>query len=117
MRFGLNTFLVSSGFTDADIPLIEEFKSYGAEVVELAIVEPSAVSVPLLLDALSSAGLERPIVCGAFCPGRDLRGSDAAQQESVRYIGELIDLAEQLGSKVVCGQMYSETYAPTGIRR
>lgn len=109
MRFGLNTFLVSSGFTDADIPLLQAFKSYGADVIELAIVEPAAVSVPLLVDALASADLKQPIVCGAFGPGRDLRGSEADQLACVRYISELIKLAPQLGSKVVCGPMYSET--------
>ena len=109
MRFGLNTFLVSSGFTDADIPLIQEFKSYGADVVELEIVEPAAVTVPLLVDALADSGLEQPIVCGAFGPGRDLRGTKAEQSACVRYISELIELAQQLGSKVVCGPMYSET--------
>ena len=109
MRFGLNTFLVSSGFTDADIPLIQTFKSYGANVAELAIVEPSAVTVPLLVDALAEAGLEQPIVCGAFGPGRDLRGAAAEQLACVHYISELIELAQQLGSTVVCGPMYSET--------
>jgi D-psicose/D-tagatose/L-ribulose 3-epimerase len=109
MRFGLNTFLVSSGFTDADLHLIQEFKSYGADVAELAIVDPSAVTVPKLMTALKAAGLERPIVCGAFGPGRDLRGSEAAQANCVRYLSELIELAQQLGSKVVCGPFYSET--------
>ena len=74
MRFGLNTFLVSSGFTDADLPLIQIFKSYGAAVIELAIVEPTLVSAPLLADALAASELTQPIICGAFCPGRDLRG-------------------------------------------
>ena len=109
MRFGLNTFLVSSGFTDADLPLLQTFKSYGADVVELAIVEPAAVSVPLLIDALASSGLKQPIVCGAFCPGRDLRGTEAEQLACVQYISELIKLAPQLGATVVCGPMYSET--------
>jgi D-psicose/D-tagatose/L-ribulose 3-epimerase len=109
MRFGLNTFLVSSGFTDADLPLIQIFKSYGAAVIELAIVEPTLVSAPLLADALAASELTQPIVCGAFCPGRDLRGDEDAQQAAVQYIGELIELAQQLGSKVVCGPMYSET--------
>jgi D-psicose/D-tagatose/L-ribulose 3-epimerase len=109
MRFGLNTFLVSSGFTDADLPLIQTFKSYGANVIELAIVEPAAVSVPLLKNALAESGLEQPIVCGAFGPGRDLRGSEAEQSACVQYVSELIELAQQLGSKVVCGPMYSET--------
>jgi D-psicose/D-tagatose/L-ribulose 3-epimerase len=67
------------------------------------------VSVPSLIDALATADLKQPIVCGAFCPGRDLRGSAADQIACVQYISELIKLASQLGSTLVCGPMYSET--------
>ena len=109
MRLGLNTFLVSSGFTDADIPLISQFKAYGAEVMELAIVEPASVTVSKLLTALEAAELPCPIICGAFPPGRDLRGSSEEVAATVRYLNELIDLAVQLHSKVVCGPFYSAT--------
>ena len=109
MRIGLNTFLVSPGFTDSDLDLIYEFKSYGADVVELAIVEPSKVSAPQLKTALVEFGLERPIVCGAFGPGRDLRGSPEEVAASSTYIEDLIDLAVKLDSTIVCGPMYSET--------
>jgi len=109
MRFGLNTFLVSSGFTDADLPLLATFKAYGAKVVELAIANPSDVSVPEVKSALDALGLEQPIICGAFGPGRDLRGSTQDVADSVAYISELIDIAQTLGSKVVCGPMYSVT--------
>ena len=109
MRFGLNTFLASSGFTDADLPLISQFKAYGAEVIELAIVDPSAVTVPKLLTALEAADLACPIVCGAFPPGRDLRGNSEEVAATVTYLHELIDLAVQLNSKVVCGPFYSAT--------
>ena len=109
MRIGLNTFLVSPGFTDSDLALIYEFKSYGADVVELAIVEPSKVSVPKLKAALVESGLERPIICGAFGPGRDLRGGPEEVATSFTYIEDLIDLAVELDSKIVCGPMYSET--------
>ena len=109
MRIGLNTFLVSPGFTDSDLALIYEFKSYGADVVELAIVEPSKVSVPKLKAALVESGLERPIICGAFGPGRDLRGGPEEVATSSTYIEDLIDLAVELDSKIVCGPMYSET--------
>ena len=109
MRIGLNTFLVSPGFTDSDLALIYEFKSYGADVVELAIVEPSKVSAPKLKATLVESGLERPIICGAFGPGRDLRGGPEEVATSFTYIEDLIDLAVVLDSKIVCGPMYSET--------
>ena len=109
MRIGLNTFLVSPGFTDSDLPLINEFKGYGADVIELAIVEPSKVSAPELKAALVKYGLERPIICGAFGSGRDLRGSPEEISASSAYIENLIALAVRLDSAIVCGPMYSET--------
>lgn len=109
MRFGLNTFLVSPGFTDADLPLIERFKAYGSQLIELAVVNPSAVNVKALNTELQASGLERPVVCGAFGAGRDLRGTTEQAGNAARYVGELIDLAEAIGSQIVCGPMYSET--------
>lgn len=107
MRFGINTFLLSPGFTDVDLPLLQLFKDYGAEVVELAIVDPAAVSIPKLVDGLERAGLKQPVICGAFGEGRDLRGEAEERKASARYIGELIEIARSVGSKVVCGPMYS----------
>ncbi|MEJ6603816.1 MAG: sugar phosphate isomerase/epimerase family protein [Verrucomicrobiia bacterium] len=109
MRFGLNTFLVSSGFSDADLPLIKQFKSYGADVFELAVVEVGGITPSLVVESLKESGLERPIVCGAMIPGRDLRGSKEQQADCRTFISELIVLAEQLGSTMVCGPFYSET--------
>jgi D-psicose/D-tagatose/L-ribulose 3-epimerase len=109
MRFGLNTFLVSTGFSDADLPLISQFKSYGADVIELAIVDTGGITPSRVNEGLQAAGLERPIVCGAMIPGRDLRGSESQQEDCKTFISELIVLAEQLGSTTVCGPFYSET--------
>lgn len=109
MRFGLNTFLVSPGFTDADLPLIPTFKAYGADLVELAIVDTAAVSISKLKAALAESKLDRPIICGAFGSGRDLRGTPEEVSNSVKYISELIELAEVVGATIICGPMYSET--------
>ena len=109
MRFGLNTFLASAGFKDSDLPLISTFKNYGADVIELAIVDPAAVTASKLKAALLAAGLERPVICGAFGSGRDLRGTPERVATASAYISELIELAVELRAKVVCGPMYSET--------
>ena len=109
MRIGLNTFLESSSFTDSDIPLIGRFSEYGAEVIELAIVDPYKVTVSKVLDALRANNLKQPVICGVFTKGRDLRGDKDSVVSSSQYISDLIDLAELLESKVVCGPMYSQT--------
>lgn len=109
MRFGLNTFLVSSGFSDAELSLIPQFKAYGADVIELAVVDVSVVTPSKLRAALQESDLERPVICGAMIPGRDLRGSEEEQAAAVSYLADLIGLAEQVGSTMVCGPFYSET--------
>ncbi len=100
---------MSAGFTDADLPMVGQFKSWGADVIELAIVDPAAVDGQRLRVALAESGLQRPVVCGAFGGGRDLRGDSWQIAASVEYVTQLIELAQELGAPVVCGPMYSET--------
>lgn len=107
MRIGLNTFLLSPGFSNKDIPLLQTFKDYGAEVIELAIVDPEGLDLNLLRSGLYEAGLENPVICGAFGPGRDLRGNPAEVENSTQYIKDLIRIAHQLDSDSVCGPFYS----------
>ena len=107
MRFGLNSFLVSSSFSNTDIPWIEVFKGWGADFVELAVLHPGELDVPALRRALSDAGMENNPVCGMFPPQHDLRGDTAQQQSCLDYTRRLIDLAAALGSKTVAGPFYS----------
>ena len=107
MRFGLNSFLVSSTFSNADIPWIEVFEGWGADFVELAVLHPEELDVPALRRALSDAGMENNPVCGMFPPQHDLRGDTAQQQSCLDYTRRLIDLAAALGSKTVAGPFYS----------
>ena len=106
-KIGINSFLLSSGFTTADLPMIEQFKSWGADMIELAIFEPEKVDVRALIQSLEKAGMEDCPVCGAFSPDRDLRGTEEEQQNSLTYVSQLIDLASEIGTKVVAGPLYS----------
>jgi len=107
MRFGLNSFLVTSSFSNSDIPWIETFKSWGADFVELAVLEPAGLDVPRLERALSNAGMVNNPVCGMFPPQHDLRGNAAQQESCIEYTKQLIELAAALGSKTIAGPFYS----------
>ncbi len=107
MRFGINSFLLSSGFSNDDLPMIAQFKEWGADIIELAVHEPEKLAVPALQQALDAADIAIGPVCGMFPPDRDLRGTAEQQQNTVDYVGKLIDLASELGSTIVAGPMYS----------
>jgi len=107
MRFGINSFLVSSAFANEDLVLIDRFKSWGADFIELAVHEPERIDVKELRNAISSAGMENCPVCGMFPPERDLRGDEKQQQATLDYMTRLIDLAAAIESKIVAGPFYS----------
>lgn len=109
MRIGLNTFLFTANFSDRDHEILAQARSYGAEVIELAIADPTAVDTARLRAMLEETGFEKPVLCGMFTPGRDLRGNETEAQMAQDYVTELIRLASALGSTTVCGPMYAQT--------
>jgi D-psicose/D-tagatose/L-ribulose 3-epimerase len=107
MRFGINSFLLTSGFTNDELSMIEQFGSWGADIIELAIHEPEKIDTVALRKSIEAAGMSNCPVCGMFPPERDLRGTEEQQATCLAYVGKLIDLASEIGSRVVAGPFYS----------
>lgn len=109
MRLGINSFLLSSGFTNADLPMIRQFHDWGADVIELAVVQPEHLDVSQLKQALQESGMANVPLCGAYTPERDLRGTEIQQRACLEYMERMIALAESIGSSMIAGPMYSAT--------
>src|SRR5437667_7548740 len=91
MRFGINTFLFTSPFTNQSTKLFGTFKKWGFETVEIPIEDPSHIDPLYVRGELDRHGL----VCGSACacmgPGRDFRGTPAEQETAMVYCKALID--------------------------
>lgn len=107
MRFGINTFLFTFPFTNESTTWFKTFKKWGFDSVEIAIDDPAAIDPGFIRSELDKAGLTCCSVCGAFGPDRDLRGTVEAQDNSRKYLTDLIDQAVILGAPVVAGPIYS----------
>ncbi|MEM9160815.1 MAG: sugar phosphate isomerase/epimerase family protein [Verrucomicrobiota bacterium] len=107
MNLGINTFLFRSPFANEDLGLFRRFKEWGFDTVEPAIEDPSLVDPHRLKDALEESGIACNVICAAFGPGRDLRGSLSDQESTIDYVSQLIDMAKIVGAKVICGPIYS----------
>jgi len=107
MRFGINTFLFTSPFTNESTQLFKQFKKWGFDSVEIAIEDPAHIDPALVKAELDKHGLVCGTVCGAFGPGRDLRGTPEEQQGSLDYVTKLIDQMGVLGSPTLAGPLYS----------
>ena len=107
MRFGINTFLFTSPFTNESTKLFKTFKKWGFETVEIPIEDPSHIDPAYVKRELDAHGL----VCGSACacmgPGRDLRGTPEEQKTTMDYCKTLLDQMVVLDCPSLIGPVYS----------
>lgn len=107
MKFGINTFLFTSPFTNESTKLFKDFKAWGFDSVEIALEDVSHIDSKFVKAELDKHGLVCGSLCGAFGPDRDLRGGPEDQQRSIEYMMGCIDHMLVLGCPVLAGPIYS----------
>ena len=107
MRFGINTFLFTSPFTNESTKWFKTFKSWGFDSVEIAVEHESHIDPAYVKSELDRNDLVCGTLCGAFGPGRDLRGSPEQQQACLDYVHKLIDMMPTLDAPILVGPIYS----------
>lgn len=109
MKFGINTFLFASPFTNRSVRLFPKFKAWGFDGVEIAVENPADLDPVFVKAQLDRHGLVCTSVCACFPPSRDLRGTKAQQQATIVYLRRLLDIADELGTDKIIGPLYSAT--------
>src|SRR6266508_6626233 len=107
MRFGINTFLFTSPFTNESTRLFKTFKKWGFETVEIPIEDPSHIDPAFVKEELDRHGLVCASVCACMGPGRDFRGTPEEQQTAMDYCKTLIDQMVVLDCPSLIGPVYS----------
>ena len=107
MYFGINTFLFQSPFTTGSLPLLQKFRDWGFDSVEIALENASDIDVRELKKALRTHDLVCGSVCAAMGHGRDLRGSRRQQHTAVDYIKSVLDTMAEIDCRVLGGPLYS----------
>ena len=105
MKFGVNTFLFASPFSNASTRLFPRFKTWGFDGVEIAVENPADIDPVFVRAQLDRHGLVCTSVCACFPPSRDLRGTLAQQRAALIYLQRLVDLADVLGTNIVMGPL------------
>jgi D-psicose/D-tagatose/L-ribulose 3-epimerase len=107
MRFGINTFLFTSPFTNASTKLFPQFKRWGFDTVEIPIEDPSHIDPAHVKRELNRYGLVCGSVCACMGPDRDLRGKPSDQRTGLDYLMKLIDQMVVLECPSLIGPVYS----------
>jgi D-psicose/D-tagatose/L-ribulose 3-epimerase len=107
MRFGLNSFLYTSPFTNESVKLFPKFKKWGFETVEIPVEALEHIDPAKVKAAAAKAGIAIGSICACMGPGRDFRGSAAEQKTATEYVRGLIDQAAAMGCPRIIGPIYS----------
>lgn len=107
MRFGINTFLFTSPFTNESTELFPQFKKWGFQTVEIPIESPSDIDPAYVKTELDRHGLACGSVCACMGPDRDLRGTPDQQKTGLEYMKQLIDQMVVLDCPSLIGPVYS----------
>lgn len=107
MRFGINTFLFTSPFTNASTKLFKRFKQWGFDSVEIAIEDPAHIDPAHVKRELDRHGLVCGSVCACMGPDRDLRGTPAQQRTGLNYMKAVLEQMVVMDCPSLIGPEYS----------
>ena len=107
MRFGINTFLFTSPFTNDSTGLFPQFKKWGFQSIEIPIEDPSHVDPAHVKRELDKNGLVCGSVCACMGPDRDLRGDANQQKTGMDYMMKVLDQMVELDCPNLIGPVYS----------
>ena len=107
MRFGINTFLFTSPFTNESTKLFPQFKKWGFQTVEIPVEDPSHIDPAHVKRELDKNGLVCGSVCACMGPDRDLRGDETQQKTGMDYMKTLLDQMVELDCPSLIGPVYS----------
>lgn len=107
MRFGINTFLFTSPFTNESTKLFKKFKKWGFDSIEIPVEDPSHIDPAHVKRELDKHGLVCGSVCACMGPDRDLRGTPEQQQTGLDYMTKVLDQMVVLDCPSLIGPVYS----------
>ena len=107
MRFGINTFLFTSPFTNESTRLFPTFKKWGFQSVEIPVEDLAHIDPAHVKKELDKHDLVCGTVCACVGPDRDLRGTPEQQQTALEYMLKLIDQMDGLDCPKMIGPVYS----------
>lgn len=107
MRFGINTFLFTSPFTNESVKLFPRFKKWGFESVEIPIEDLSKIDSHFIKAELERNGLACGAVTPCMGPECDLRGTPEQQKNALHFMQAVIDQMAALDCLTLSGVVYS----------
>ncbi len=107
IQFGASTFIWVSPFNTGSFHLVRKIKEMGYDILEVAVEDKDLIDWLKLKEMVKNEGLQVTI-SGAFGSDRDISSTDpAVRSNGLQYIIDCIRIAEEMGSPIFTGPVYS----------
>jgi len=107
MSFGVSSFLFTSPFSTENEEIFARVASMGFEVFEMAVENSEIINSEKARKLLKKYGL-KSVVCSVVGNSRNVASADHEIYKTAdSYLRYCIDLAAEVGAKVVCGPFHS----------
>ena len=117
MKYGVNTFIWTESFTEANLPLLPRIKEAGFDGIEVFMFDLAQFETSTIRRGLLENGLECTI-CAIVGPDFSLISDDAVVRARARaHLEAAVKTSAEVGAKVIAGPLYSPVGYLCGRRR
>lgn len=117
MRFSVNTFMWTPSFSEADLPLLEQIKAWGADEVEIARSDLDGFPTAPIRRELERLGLSCTL--SASPPTTELspiHDEPDCRRGAINHLHKAVGVAAELGARLLVGPLYARVGWFTGAR-
>jgi len=107
MRFGVHCRLWTTGWSNANLDLIEHAKTLGFSAFEISLVNLAGIDPACIRQRAEAAGIE--VVGGIGLPqDKALATADQAlREQTIAYLKAAVEAARAMGARLFIGMMYA----------
>jgi D-psicose/D-tagatose/L-ribulose 3-epimerase len=106
-KFGVDSLIWTEEFTEKDLPLIEKAKSLGFSAMDINISHPERFPVKAVKNKVKEVGIEVVTSIGMPADSNLISPKAAVRKHAVETLKLLVDINNEIGSKILAGVIYA----------
>ena len=106
-KFGVDSLIWTEEFTEKDLSLIEKAKKLGFKVIDINISHPERFPVKAVKNSIKEVGIEVVTTIGLPADSNPISPKPAVRRHAIETLKLMVDINNELGSKILGGVLYS----------
>lgn len=117
MKIGANALIWTTHFSERDFHILGRLREAGFDGIEIPVFRPSDIPAQEIRRALADSGLESTVCAILPKPLSPISTEKRVREETKSHLSACIEVAAELGSRVVGGPIYAQIGDLPGRRR